>query len=486
MAVIVKLTNTDKKRNSTKVITAFSLTTEAVLKQPTSVTDPTLLIEADETIVNYNYLYIQQFHRYYYIDDIVSVNHNLWEIRASVDALASFRSDIGIQRLYVLRSSERSDGRIIDTKFPAVTEAHTYIDNIGTFTVSSQATQMTYTDAEIFDKNVEDGYFYLGIYGPNSTGITWYYLLYSGFLTLAQALYNYTPSNFGDLPTGVAKELADPMQYIASIYWLPVRPPGVSPHDISITFGNYVISGIRAKQINPTTEMIKASTTLNIRKHPDASSRGVYLNSAPYTDYKLNLQPWGLLDLDTSLMINDSSLTINFTVDITTGMSELSVYATNSVLVKSITQLGVPINLSQALVDLHGMLSGAVGVVGGGLGIIGSLLTGNVAGTISGAANAIGGYLTATEAKQPTISTKGAGGSFLAFGSTEPQALYSNFYTIVPGFNEELGRPLCQVFTPAQLGGYIMANPQRLSISGATSSEVSDIENIISSGFFYE
>lgn len=43
---------------------------------------------------DYNYMYIEEFNRYYYIDDIVSVRTNVWTIKASVDVLMSFKTDI--------------------------------------------------------------------------------------------------------------------------------------------------------------------------------------------------------------------------------------------------------------------------------------------------------------------------------------------------------------------------------------------------------
>lgn len=43
---------------------------------------------------NYNYMYIEEFGRYYFIDDITSVRTDLWTISATVDVLMSFKNDI--------------------------------------------------------------------------------------------------------------------------------------------------------------------------------------------------------------------------------------------------------------------------------------------------------------------------------------------------------------------------------------------------------
>lgn len=45
-------------------------------------------------IYKYNYMYIEEFGRYYFIDEIISVRNNLWTIMATVDVLMSFKKDI--------------------------------------------------------------------------------------------------------------------------------------------------------------------------------------------------------------------------------------------------------------------------------------------------------------------------------------------------------------------------------------------------------
>lgn len=63
------------------------------LKSETSITNPVVHLVADNP-VGYNYAYIPEFNRYYYIDDIVSVRTGLWRISMSVDVLESFKDSI--------------------------------------------------------------------------------------------------------------------------------------------------------------------------------------------------------------------------------------------------------------------------------------------------------------------------------------------------------------------------------------------------------
>ena len=63
------------------------------IKEPTSAMN--LVIEIEKTNpVSYNYMYVDEFKRYYFIDDIKSIGNNRWIITASVDVLFSFMTDI--------------------------------------------------------------------------------------------------------------------------------------------------------------------------------------------------------------------------------------------------------------------------------------------------------------------------------------------------------------------------------------------------------
>ena len=64
------------------------------LKDTTSVLNPVLIIRTSDPVYNYNYLYIQEFGRYYFINDIKSVNNNVWEISAHVDVLETYKVSI--------------------------------------------------------------------------------------------------------------------------------------------------------------------------------------------------------------------------------------------------------------------------------------------------------------------------------------------------------------------------------------------------------
>lgn len=70
----------------------FDFTATGTLKDATSIVEPVLLVKVDIVGLSYhNYMYIENFGRYYYITDMVSVRNGLVEIHAKCDPLMSFK-----------------------------------------------------------------------------------------------------------------------------------------------------------------------------------------------------------------------------------------------------------------------------------------------------------------------------------------------------------------------------------------------------------
>lgn len=68
-------------------------TIDCVLKDDTSVENPVLLVSSGN-IAGYNYMYIPDFGRYYFLKPPVSVQNGLWEVEGHVDVLMSFKNGI--------------------------------------------------------------------------------------------------------------------------------------------------------------------------------------------------------------------------------------------------------------------------------------------------------------------------------------------------------------------------------------------------------
>lgn len=91
MDIILYQTDSERERVNKNLLEGVTLT--GSLRGESSVIKPSILIEATN-ISEYNYCYIAEFGRYYYINNIISVRTNLWRIECSVDVLMSFQNQI--------------------------------------------------------------------------------------------------------------------------------------------------------------------------------------------------------------------------------------------------------------------------------------------------------------------------------------------------------------------------------------------------------
>lgn len=92
--MIVYLYNTEDDNN----VLEKNLTDEKVynnirLKTPVDIIRPSLIIESDEFLL-YNYAYIPEFKRYYFIENITNQSNKRYLLDLKVDVLMSFKNDI--------------------------------------------------------------------------------------------------------------------------------------------------------------------------------------------------------------------------------------------------------------------------------------------------------------------------------------------------------------------------------------------------------
>lgn len=102
----VALCNNSSEKNEINKVISNGTTFSCTLRSKTSISDPTIVLEYNGNLSGYNYCYIHDFGRYYYITDIVSVRYNLWMIKCHVDVLMSFRQSILSSVAIVEESSE--------------------------------------------------------------------------------------------------------------------------------------------------------------------------------------------------------------------------------------------------------------------------------------------------------------------------------------------------------------------------------------------
>lgn len=87
------------------------------LKDSTSVENPVILVTSASNPSGYNYMYIQEFGRYYYITDVVSVRNGLWAISGHVDVLYTYRTSIKACSAIIKRQEKQFNMYLDDPEF---------------------------------------------------------------------------------------------------------------------------------------------------------------------------------------------------------------------------------------------------------------------------------------------------------------------------------------------------------------------------------
>lgn len=96
---------------------AVGTSASCALKDGTSVLRPVLRIQTSDNVYDYNYLRITEFNRYYFIDDIISLNNNIWEVKAHVDVLETYKNAILANTAVIKRQQNQYNLYLDDPDF---------------------------------------------------------------------------------------------------------------------------------------------------------------------------------------------------------------------------------------------------------------------------------------------------------------------------------------------------------------------------------
>lgn len=88
---------------------------QGALRDSTSITDMTITIQQTE-FPTFNYVYIAEFNRYYYVVDVTSIRTSIWEITLSVDVLMSYKNAILNVEGFIDRNEFDSNPQLVDKR----------------------------------------------------------------------------------------------------------------------------------------------------------------------------------------------------------------------------------------------------------------------------------------------------------------------------------------------------------------------------------
>ena len=465
MGFTVNLYTLRKRDNSTKRPTGNGTSFSCIIKNGSGILHPTISLDLGKTTdpSQYNYAYIPNFDRYYFIEEWY-FDRALWTASLKVDVLATYKTEIGSSNLYVMRCASEHDGNIIDTLYPAKSGC-SFASDVKT---NPWSTGMTYV---------------VGVVSQSATcgSQTHYGLLRSAFTDLCGWLLSDVVTqnngfNIEDCSLQLQRSLVEPLQFIKTCVLLPV-PIG----DTSGTTGAKVtVYGWESEvygKVLTENQAITKTFTFTIQKHPDTASRGNYVNSSPFTAITLTIPPFGTFDIDTSVTCNASTLTATIRIDQITGKGTLTIECNGIVLNRIEAQIGIPISMSSVTRDYLGAVSNVGGAIAG---MVEGTLTGGMGGMLAGGLPGIGNALKSLQARSNTIGTTGSYGSLIGDFRLDHQ-----FFRPVADDNTHNGRPLCAMRTLNTLSGYMIIQDGDVTING-TSTEDSQVRQYLETGFYYE
>lgn len=117
MSFTIDLMNNQQELNkiSKSPTTVMSLT--GTLREETDIINPEINVEYNGTLTNVNYMYIAEFHRYYFITKIESVRTGLWRIYAHCDVLKTYAEAILGTEAVIARSESDWNLYLNDSMF---------------------------------------------------------------------------------------------------------------------------------------------------------------------------------------------------------------------------------------------------------------------------------------------------------------------------------------------------------------------------------
>ena len=490
-----------KKDNSTKQPGAgvSGAVVPGHLKEPTSVLHPAVRFQNNVLGNGINpdctYAYIPDFHRYYFINDWTWDN-GTWVAQMDVDLLASHKTAIGSKSEYILRTNSTTtnfNGAISDSMYPATTN----------FDID----QVNFSNP--FVESLSQGVYIVGIINQTQTdtvgAITYYAMTSAQFGSLKSTLFSdvnldimgildgsVTPAipNIDDMSVELFRTMYNPYQYIASCIWFPITyesVPGDSVLEIALGWWKYSLSG---KRLTSQVAFYNDGVSM-IPTHPLASTRGKYLNYAPYT--KLTLYgKFGSMPIDTSYLEIGSYLVNTYTVDLITGETIFEVFISDNsagtgrkLINKTTFLLGTPIQIAQVGVDYLNTVATAVPAIQSAIGSAGiGAMLGGPTGAITGAiASGSTGIINALETAMPQLVTGGANGSFAT--SQISTVLIAIHFNIVNEDVTHRGRPLCAVRTINTLSGYVLCAEGDIDLD-CYNEERDNIRRYLTTGFYWE
>lgn len=485
--------NFKKRRNSTKQPSGGT-SYECVCKDPCDIVNPDIILNVGTTkrMTNYNYAFIGDFERYYYVQ--WEVANGRWIAHMNCDVMASFKNDIGNANLYIERAANAFNTTIRDSNYAITSQ-------VDTFVLDGTCPWIRY-DASSSGGST-GGFYVVGVAGAGNNGaITYYGMDKLYFQQFSAKLYNTTDwlkidwQALVGLTEQVMKALVNPGQYIVSAKWFPLDVYGAGiPMTDTVKFGWWDIP--QQCYIVDFPSLVYHIGTFDFHRHPQAKTQhGDFTDFKPYTYHYFYTPPFGIIDIDRS-NYRDNLMSVDVWIDMITGEAELRFNTSTGKMIKNVkVPFAVDVPLLQLTMDYGsalgstmtmqaGQLSGLGAAVGAALSKRPSSVATNVAGGISEIINStVSGIGNTISALNPQAEIINSQSSYMDFINNTYE-LRSKHYMVSPLSRQNIGQVLADTRNVASLGGYILPAEVAFEMGGCLKEQI-ETRNIMSGGFYFE
>ena len=463
----IHLYSFSKRKNSTKQPPALGYTEiDVKWKEDTSIKSPSFVYAGDVFTYTCNYVHIPSFNKYYYVDDIIMLTNGLTQIDLREDSMATNKSAVGNTVAQIAYSSTNYDTFKVDTRLAVKT----------TKTISYNK-----DSAGIFNST---GCYILAVSNvvSNASVVTYY------AMTQAQ-LHNFMTAVATDtnLPTAIENYCKDVWDAIISCMWVPFdysEIPG-SPGQTVTLGNNYSTNSVGKLISNPPLRA--SSVTLAI---PWTYSD--FRRTAPYTTLNAWIAGYGFTSINSSDLIQETSLKFNYMVDCMTGDCCCNIIdaVDSNIIYQSISyNLGISIPVSRYTMNSESIINNTSSFVGNASSLMTSIaanpigIPGSIVGTLTSGTNLC------LSANSRDISVKGTLGGRAIIGNGSDTILISySMDTEDPDAADYIarwGRPVGITQAISNHSGYVQCDGASVNLAGE-SFERDEINSYLNSGFYYE
>ena len=459
-----------KRKSSTLQPTGSGTQIDLQLKSGTSLISPTFLISHSGR-PTYNYVTYEG--RNYFVNDVTSVRNDLWEVSCTEDFLGSWKSDIGTTSAYILYATGGS-GEIIDARIP--TKSPIIVD-------SSQdgLSGLTINDT-VF------GTVILSITGQGSFGC--YMMQYPD--DLPNLMKNI--GIWGNAEMTVELDALKEFVYggsagnnlrnaIALPFAIPASGQGALEQ---LTLGKYPCADAGGNPINGyriTSPIKTATASVTI---PWQFSDWRRYN--PYTKVFLYLPFFGMLSIATNEIINETTLSVLYSLNITSGDISAEIKGGSGRIIATANgNCAMTIPFGSANVSAGKVTS----IVGTGVAAIAAIASGSM-GAVAKAVS-IGGSAAASAAGILTaLGGENTGGGGLGGGSAQGLTKVVKCWTISRALSDSqsnvnpiLGKPVMGVHTIGTYSGFVQTDGAQVA-GNMFDQERDTINRFLDGGIYYE